>query len=149
MAQHGAQAAPGRLFLLARGSPARYPRRGVRPAGVFHESPQLRQIVPRAVVHQPAGGLVQPLAGVAEIGQFRLFANPHLAKRRIHHLAALDPQAIRIAEHARAAQVIAVLVIQSRIITADDAECPTGPQSEALVSLLGYQSGPLNFDGIR
>jgi hypothetical protein len=76
------------------------------------EPAQLRQVVPRAVIHQPAGGVVQPLAGVAEIGQIRLLANPHLAEGRVHHLATLDAQAVRIAEHRGAAQGGAVAEVQ-------------------------------------
>jgi hypothetical protein len=73
------------------------PSVGVRPGGPGH----------------PAAGPVKGNAhpsgvGLLEVGQFRLLPKPHLAERGIHHLAALDAQAIRIAEHARAAQVVAV-----------------------------------------
>jgi hypothetical protein len=66
-------------------------------------------------------------AHTPKIGHLSLLANPHLAEGGVHHLAALDAQTIRIAEHRRAAQVVAVPEVQPGTVPTDNAERPTGP----------------------
>jgi len=80
------------------------------------------QVVAGAVVHQAACRSIKLLAGEAEVGQVAEVALANLAEGGVDDFAAVDLEAVLVAEAGGGAEVVAVAEVQALVVAADDPE---------------------------